>query len=464
MRFLLLNELGSVGLVFAVMSLLVQPAYGETQVKEIETATEKKSFSVSAADLLAQQPAVSIIEVTGVKINSTEKGIEVVLESSNPTQLQPASTAQKPQPKPETETPAKKPSQDDVIELVVTGEQNQGYNPDNAAVGTRTDTSVRDVPQSIQVVPREVIEDQNATNVTEALRNVPGVVPGSASNLSVFDAPVIRGFGGGINDLFRRNGLRDPLGTSVSGETANVERIEVLRGPASVLYGQGSLGGTVNIVTKQPLGEPFYEVEGSIGNYNLYRGNIDFSGPLNETGNFKYRLNVAAETGESFVDFYDRQRFQVSPVLAWKIGDNTDLTVEAEYLNLDNPNYFGLPAVGTILDNPNGDIPRSVYVGGREDEGKEIDLYRIGYNLEHRFSENWRIRNAFNAGFRRSSSEFAVFARSLESDNRTLERSYFDSRDGFDINAYTLDTYTVGNFNTGNITGLTQLSQRSGGA
>ena len=89
MRFLLLNELGSVGLVFAVMSLLVQPAYGETQVKEIETATEKKSFSVSAADLLAQQPAVSIIKVTGVKINSTEKGIEVVLESSNPTQLQP---------------------------------------------------------------------------------------------------------------------------------------------------------------------------------------------------------------------------------------------------------------------------------------------------------------------------------------------------------------------------------------
>ncbi len=92
-----------------------------------------------------------------------------------------ASTARKPQPKPEPEetqpeTPSKKPSSDDVIEFVVTGLQNQGYNPDNATVGTRTDTPIRDVPQSIQVVPRQVIEDQGITNVTEALRNVPGVV------------------------------------------------------------------------------------------------------------------------------------------------------------------------------------------------------------------------------------------------------------------------------------------------
>lgn len=89
MRFWLLNEFGSVGFVFAVMSLLVQPAYGEKPAKEIKTVTEKKSFSASAADLLVQQPPISIIKVTGVKINSTAKGIEVILESTNPAQLQP---------------------------------------------------------------------------------------------------------------------------------------------------------------------------------------------------------------------------------------------------------------------------------------------------------------------------------------------------------------------------------------
>ncbi|VEP18862.1 conserved hypothetical protein [Hyella patelloides LEGE 07179] len=351
---------------------------------------------------------------------------------------------------PESATAKSEP--DEEIEVIATGEaEDDGYNVTDSSVGTRTDTPRQDVPQSIQVIPQEVIEDQGAFNITEALRNVPGAVP-AGSPRSVFDVPVIRGFGGfsATNDLFRRNGLRDPLGTSIGGDTANVERIEVLKGPASVLYGQGSVSGIVNIVTKQPLSEPFYQVEASIGNYDLYRGTLDFSGPINESGNLLYRLNIGAETAGNFVDFYDRDLFQIAPVLTWKIGKNTDLTFQAEYLSLNNPNYFGIPAIGTVLDNPNGDIPLEFNIAGEADSEKEIDVYRIGYNLEHRFSENWRIRNAFEAGFRQS-SEFSISASSLQPDNRTLERSYFDSRNGFDINAYTLDTYTVGNFNTGAI-------------
>lgn len=340
---------------------------------------------------------------------------------------------------------------EDAIQLVVTGEEDEGYNPSNTSVGTRTDTPLSEVPQSIQLIPRELIEDQGATSVTEALRNVPGVVP-NVSALSVFDTPIIRGFGGfsATNDIFRRNGLRDSLGSSIGGETANVEQIEVLRGPASVLYGQGSLGGLVNIVTKQPLNEPSYEIEATAGNYSRYRGTVDLSGPLDEDGRLRYRLNAAADTSEGFIDFYDRQLYQIAPVLAWDINENADLTIEAEYLSLDNPNYFGLPAAGTVLNNPNGEIARNRYVGGREDEGKEIDLFRIGYRLEHRFNDDWRINNAFEAGFRQS-SEFSIFARSLEDDSRTLARSYFDSRNGFDLSSYTLDTYTVGNFDVGTV-------------
>ena len=194
------------------------------------------------------------------------------------------------------------------IEVIVTGEaEDDDYNVTDARVGTRTDTPIQDVPQSIQVIPQEVIEDQQITNTTDALRNVPGAVP-SDSNRTFSNNFTIRGFGGpsSTNDLFRRNGLRDSLGAANTGDTANIERIEVLKGPSSVLYGQGSPGGIVNLVTKQPLNEPFYAVEGIIGNYDLYRGTLDLSGPLDENQTVLYRLNVAAETSGSFVDFYDR--------------------------------------------------------------------------------------------------------------------------------------------------------------
>lgn len=339
------------------------------------------------------------------------------------------------------------------VEITVTADrQDEGYNPSNSSVGTRTNTPLKDVPRTVQVIPRRVIEDQQANNINEALENVPGVVPGNSSR-TPFVVPVIRGFGGfsGVNDLFRRDGLRDPFISSSAGETANVERIEVLRGPASVLYGQGTPGGVVNIVTKKPLSEPLYEIGGSIGSFDTYRGMADLSGPLNESGTLRYRLNLAAGTEGSFVDFYDRDRYVAAVVLDWQLSEDTKLMFDAEYSRFrQNTNAFGLPAVGTVLDNPNGEIPRERDLGDPDADERKTDLYRVGLNLEHKFSENWQIRSAFNAGFRLS-DEFAVFEFGLQDDNRTLDRGFFDSTEGFDISAYTLDTYIKGKFKTGSI-------------
>ena len=340
---------------------------------------------------------------------------------------------------------------DEVINIIVTREiEDDDYDVDEATVGTRTETPIQNIPQSIQAVPQEVIEDQQVTNITDALRNVPGVVPAD-SNRTLFNNFTIRGFGGGfnfINDVYRRNGLRDSLGASNTGDTANIERIEVLKGPSSVLYGRGSPGGIVNLVTKQPLSDPFYEVSGEIGNYNFYRGTIDLSGPLNK--NVLYRLNVAAETSESFIDFYDRDRYLVNPVLAWNISDDTKLSLEFEYRSVRSLNDAGLPAVGTVLDNPNGDISLDRYTGEPDLDNQDTNTYRIGYNFEHKFNDNWRIRNAFDTVLSRSNS-LRIINGSLDPDGRTLNRNYFDNGDGFDVNAYTLDTYTVGKFNTGKI-------------
>ncbi|VEP12526.1 conserved hypothetical protein [Hyella patelloides LEGE 07179] len=300
----------------------------------------------------------------------------------------------------------------------------------------------QEVPQSIQIIPQETLEQREVNNFTEALRNVPGIVFGG--DTTNFNAPNIRGF----RADYRRNGLRADIFGFGGEQTANIERLEILKGPASVLYGQGSFGGTVNLITKQPTDEPFYKVDAAIGNFDLYRGAVELSGPLNESKSLKYRLNLALETEESFVDFLDRDRFLIAPVLSWQIGKNTDITFEAEYSTLDFDTYNGLPARGTILDNINGEIDRDRFVND-PDLDRERDAITVSYDLEHRFSDNWRIRNAFQFGYARGPGDF-LFPTNLQEDDRTLELS-LSSSDKFDTYSYLLDTYVVGNFNTGSI-------------
>lgn len=178
-------------------------------------------------------------------------------------------------------------------------------------------------------------------------------------------------------------------------DTADIERIEVLKGPASVLYGQGSLGGVINYVTKQPLSEPYYAAEVSTGSFNFYRGAIDLTGPLNPNKTVLYRLNVAAETTESFLDFYDEQKYFLAPVLFWQISDRTKITFSGEYqVRPKKDGQQGLPAEGSVLPNPNGKIPRDLNTS-EPYATNDTSILRLGYDLEHRFSENWQLRSAF---------------------------------------------------------------------
>ena len=256
---------------------------------------------------------------------------------------------------------------DEEIEIIATGEgEDDDYNVDNASTATRTDTPLRDIPQSIQVVPQEVLEDRQARQITDALENVSGIVSfsqpaGSRNNL------VIRGFE--AFDGFLVNGIPDPQINS-DGSFINVERLEVLKGPASVLFGQGPLGGTVNIITKQPLSDSFYEISASAGSFNDYQGTLDFSGPLNESKTVLYRLNAGYRNFENFLDFDEGEEFSVAPNLAFKLGQNTDLTVEGDVnvLSRNQQQPEEQPAEGTVLPNPNGEIDRSFNAAGPQDD------------------------------------------------------------------------------------------------
>lgn len=339
------------------------------------------------------------------------------------------------------------PQDDETIEILVTGEQD-GYRVPNASVGTRTDTPLRDIPQSIQIVPQQVLEDRQARRITDGVENVSGVTSITTAGGSR-DYFTIRGFSY-PNALV--NGLPDPQITSDSS-FVNVERLEVLKGPASVLYGEGALGGTINFVTKQPLPDPFYEISATIGSFNDYQGTIDLSGPLNDSKTALYRFIAGYRSAETFVDFNEFTQLSIAPSLSFSLGENTDLVVEGD-VNITERNGQqpeGLPAVGSVLPNPNGEVRRSFSPRGPVTDNLTA-VGRVGYRFEHRFNENLRLRNAFRYTFyddddRDGAPDF--FPLSLADDNRTLNREALIGSQFYDF--YYLDTNLLGKFSTGSI-------------
>jgi iron complex outermembrane receptor protein len=337
---------------------------------------------------------------------------------------------------------------DEAIQVVVTGEQDEGYNPSNASTATRTDTPLRDIPRSIQVIPQQVIRDQNANRLGEILENAPGVTGSFRSPRTVSNFFNSRGF----NLEFLRNGSPDSPAADYSYTvTDNIERVEVLRGPASVLFGLGTPGGVANVITKQPLREPFYEIRAAVGNFDTYRGAIDLSGPLNDSETVLYRLNASANTVGSFIDFFQRDTYLVAPSLTWQIGERTTLTFDAEYQNISGTKTdVGLPAEGTVLPNPNGRIPRNRFVG---EPALSIDddtnIYRIGYNLEHQFSENWQLRSNLQTSFYEENIVAVIPVGSLINNQR--EQPLFYINGSLFMDSYQLDNYVVGKFSTGSI-------------
>ncbi|MEH2084034.1 MAG: TonB-dependent siderophore receptor [Nostoc sp.] len=425
----------------------------------------------------SDKPLAGITEIIVINLDANTIRVTVIGEPSSPTVelfdsdeglifglTTAASTAQQPpqtQPTPEQQQPASQtqPQQpsaqgEQPIELVVTGEQD-GYRVPNASVGTRTDTPLRDIPQSIEVVPQEVLRDQNVTYLEDALRNVSGVTSVSSSvgfgDGSQFN---IRGFdttnrSGGS---FLRNGFRE--GGSIPSEIPNIEKIEVLKGPASVLYGNANPGGTINLVTKQPLHDPFYAIDATIGSYDFYQGTIDLSGPLNDSRTVLYRLNASYLNTGSFVDFFERSNFSIAPIVSFAIGKRTRLILEGDYTQTSTVGYLGLPALGTVLPNPNGRIPRN-RLTGEPDGVVDNSIFRVGYRLEHQFSDNWSLQSAFRARIQKNKpgNEFYIvndFSNSLDSsDNRTLNRNAIINT--VDNDDYDLAINLTGKFSTGSI-------------
>jgi len=320
-------------------------------------------------------------------------------------------------------------------EITVTGVEDPDspystrYNVPSATTATKTNTPIMQTPMGIQVVPKSVLNDQQAITLEQSLNNVSGVFSEQETSAPI-EAYNIRGFR--TFDYYREGVRFQSLFTNTGPrEIANLERIEVLKGPASILFGRMEPGGMVNLVTKKPQATPYYSLQQQFGSYNTFRTTLDAAGGLNQDGSLMYRLNFAYKDAVSFRQFVDNNHFFLAPVLQWRISDRTQVTVEMEYKTGKSSWDYGIPAIG----NRPAKLPLHRNLG-ESYSGSEFEEIVAGFNWSHAFNDQWEIKHRSYLQFTDADMD-AVIPLGLQANNRTLDRLYIGTRNSKN------DTYTT---------------------
>ncbi|MGY5703535.1 TonB-dependent receptor [Vibrio antiquarius] len=271
--------------------------------------------------------------------------------------------------------------------IQVFGHQYEGYAEHMPQSGTKTDVEWLDVPQAVSVVTKTEMQDRGAVRLVDALDGVAGVnnTLGEGSR----DQFMIRGFDS-LNDMYR-DGLRDDGTLQSYRSLANVERVEIVKGPAGALYGRGSAGGIINLVTKRANGENFTHVNGSVGSNSQYVGQVDSSMAFSDKVNG--RINLEYRQADSYVDHVDSNDFFIAPTIRVLPADGHTIDIDVEYAHQELVPYRGVPS-------KNGkpvDLPVSTYFGGTNDY-QESDSLRVAVDYEWRLNDQWVWNNraAFN--------------------------------------------------------------------
>jgi iron complex outermembrane recepter protein len=322
----------------------------------------------------------------------------------------------------------------------------KGYVAKRSAAGTKTDTPIIETPQSVTVITRDQLDAQQVQSVSQGLAYTAGVVAQPRGEVNgFFEFPTIRGFGSANFEYL--DGMR-LLGASsgIQIDPYNLERIDVWKGPASVLYGQSAPTGIVNLISKRPTDFRFQEVELQAGSFDRVQGAFDLGGPIDEQGRFLYRVTGFARDADTQVDFTKDQRISIAPAIAWRPDTDTSLTLLTNYQFDPKLGFFNfLPAQGTFLDNPNGKIPTSFYGGDPSFNISEREQYALGYLFEHHVDDVWTLRQNLRYMNMRVDID-SVFGTGLQANLRTLNRVAFFGRQ--DIDAYTIDNQAQAKFDT----------------
>lgn len=266
----------------------------------------------------------------------------------------------------------------------------------HSATGTKTDTPIQKVPQSISVVTSEEMALHQPRSVKEALSYTPGVAVGTRGASNTYDYLVIRGFAA---DGQSQNNYLD--GMKMQGNFYNdavidpymLERAEIMRGPVSVLYGKSSPGGLLNMVSKRPTTEPLKEIQFKAGTDSLFQTGFDFSDAIDDDGVYSYRLTGVARSNNAQQENKGEQRYAIAPSFSWRPDDKTTFTFLSYFQNEPETGYYGwLPKEGTVDPLPNGDRLSTDFNEGAKNNTYSRNQKMVGYSFDHEFNDTYTVR------------------------------------------------------------------------
>ncbi|MBK6961155.1 MAG: TonB-dependent siderophore receptor [Gammaproteobacteria bacterium] len=306
------------------------------------------------------------------------------------------------------------------VEAVGVGRSNEEYVTPRSTAATRFEASTLEVPQSVQVIDRALIEDSGAVDVGDILRRVPSAYVGN-TRLAPFTSFSwkIRGFDAAVT----RNGFRQLYFEDVDQSAlGNLERVEIIKGPGSAVYGAEGLGGTVNMVTRRPQQDFDASARLSAGRYDAYGTAFDVTGALTADGALTARLTGEIERADTFVDFQDLNRDNLSLTTAWDAGGPVRAFLLAEYQRRDTLPNPGLPVVGTVQSNGVGRVSRSTYLGEPEFDSLTTWSPLVQAWLEFDLGEHWTLSPRYQF-FEFNVNQQQMRLRAPEPDGVTIRRA-----------------------------------------
>ncbi|MGF6315287.1 TonB-dependent siderophore receptor [Pseudomonas frederiksbergensis] len=267
----------------------------------------------------------------------------------------------------------------------------EGYVATRTAAGTKTDTALVEAPRSISVATRQQMEDRGVQNLDDAVRYMPGIVASSYGSDTRADWLLVRGF----EPTQFLDGLPLPKGVYANPkqETWNLERLALLRGPASSVYGQTPPGGLLDMVSRRPSAESSNEIQVQYGSDNHRQINFASTGKIDDEGQFLYGLSGVVRDSGTQIDHVDNKRYNIAPSLTWNIDEDTKFTLLTQFTRDDTgiTSQF-LPVQGTKIHSPLGKISHHKNLGDPDWEFYDRTYYALGYAFEHRLNDVWQFK------------------------------------------------------------------------
>jgi iron complex outermembrane recepter protein len=331
-----------------------------------------------------------------------------------------------------------------VSESVNVSAETRGYVAASSTTGTKIDLPRLELPQAVSVVPREVFDDRVLVRLTETADNVAGVRALTGYTGTLSNAYNIRGFSPSISYSNLRNGFAEYAFLS-QRDPINVERIEFLKGPSSLLYGAADIGGIVNTITKKPIAERRASVGLTFGGFGHVRPTFDLTGPLNADKTLLYRVTFAHDRGDSYRDLVNNENFFVAPVLTWKATPRTAIDVEVEVGRFKNDFDRGFVIAPEFLDEP---AHKNFAEPWTEARNRQVNVMT---NLTQQLNANWRLRFGFSHIRSDTDTNAAGFSFvPLRPDRRTINRDNFVTDEHSEN--YNSQNELYGRFTTGRLT------------